>query len=58
MSSAFKILVSKDINTVLMKGNFSEFPTYNDLKSKLIEKSQQASFKENKYDLKKMSYSY
>ena len=53
MSSSFKVLVSKDINTVLMKGNFNEFQTYNDLKNKLIEKSQQTNFKDKDYDLKK-----
>lgn len=50
--STFKILVGKEIKSVYMKGNFNEFKTYNELKRKLIDKSQAQCFKSKKYNLK------
>ena len=50
--ASFKILIKKESNNVVLRGDFSNYNTYNELLQKLIENSQNSLFKKDNLDLR------
>jgi hypothetical protein len=50
--ASFKILINKDSKNVVLKGDFSDYNSYDEIKQKLIDNSQNSLFKKDNSDLK------